>query len=66
VFDEPFEHAEIRGFDAEIDRIALPGHSTKFEALQMESDEGDLIIHLGASTIRVADVAKLESGHFLF
>lgn len=49
-----------------IDRIALPGHSTKFEALQMESDEGDLIIHLGASTIRVADVAKLESGHFLF
>lgn len=66
VFDEPFDHAEIQGFDAEIDRIALPGLSMKFEALRIEPNEGGLIIHMGTSTIQVAGVVTLEAGHFLF
>lgn len=66
MFDEPFDHAEILGFDAEIDRIALPSLSMKFDILRFESDKGGLIIHMGTSTKRVADVVILEAGHFLF
>lgn len=66
VFDEPFEHAEIQGFDAEIDRIALPSSASDFDALRIETIDGGLMVYLGTSTIKVLNAKALEAGHFLF